>query len=77
MGYEMTIRKCFADERMFWAKIKDVTTFSAKFDEVEELIDFVRDHGCNAWIQVKPDGVELIIIDPTKDLRHRDHPDLE
>lgn len=77
MGYEMTIRKCIADNRVFWSKIKDITTFSAKFDDVEELIDFVRDHGRNAWIQVKPNGVELIIIDPAKDLREKGHPDLE
>ena len=76
MGYEIIVRESLSEESLSRLKIMDKKVYPMQFDEVEELVDFIRSKGKNAFVFVKPDKVELVLIDPSKDYRHRDHPDL-
>ena len=76
MCTEILIREILMSQKAFTANTIDKKVYLWKFDEIGELIDFVRDRGKNAWIIVKPNKIELLLVDPSKDLRDEGHPDL-
>ena len=76
MGTEILIREILMNQKAFNTNTVDKKVYLWKFDEIEELIDFVRNRGKNAWIVVEPNKIELLLVDPSKDLRDEGHPDL-
>jgi len=68
MGIEMNIREVKMSRRSFIDEVLNKRTYTMKFDDIEELTDFIKSKGNNGIIEVRPDGIYLLVIDPSKDL---------